>query len=96
MIDEESIVNVTAEQVACDMKGELLILQTASGIYYGLDPVGRRVWSLMEEPRRVGAIRDVILDEYQVDREKCTRDLLDLLEKLASKRLVEVKSAPAS
>jgi hypothetical protein len=96
MIDEESMVTVTTEQVACDMKGELLILQTVSGVYYGLDPVGRRVWSLMDEPRRVGAIRDVLLNEYQVDREKCTRDLLDLLEKLASKRLIEVKSAPAS
>ncbi len=96
MIDENSIVNVTSEQVACDMKGELLILQTTSGIYYGLDPVGRRVWSLMEQPRSVGAIRNVLLSEYLVDREKVTRDLLDLLEKLASKRLIEVQSEPVA
>lgn len=96
MIDEDTIITVTADQVACDMKGELLVLQTASGVYYGLNPVGKRVWSLMNEPRRVGAIRDVLLDEYEVDRETCTRNLLDLLEKLASKRLIEVKSGPVA
>jgi hypothetical protein len=93
MIDLGSIVTVTADQVACDMKGELLLLQTGSGVYYGLNPAGTRVWNLMLEPKQVAGIRDVLLAEYQIDRETCTRDLLDLLEKLASKQLIEVKSA---
>jgi hypothetical protein len=96
MIDEDSIITLTSEQVACDMKGELLILHTGSGIYFGLDPVGKRVWSLIQEPKRAGDIRDVLLDEYHVDRETCTRHLLALLEKLASKRLIEVNSAPVA
>jgi hypothetical protein len=94
MINENTIIGATEDQVACDMKGELLILHTASGTYYGLDPVGTRVWSLLQEPKRVGAIRDILLDEYDVDRERCTRNLIELVEKLTSKKLVEVKSAP--
>jgi hypothetical protein len=93
MIHEDSIVMVTGDQVACELLGELLILQTASGVYYGLDEVGKRVWSLMNEPKRVGEIRDALLAEYETDRKTCTGDLLALLEKLASKRLIEVNPA---
>lgn len=93
MICENSIVTVSPDQVVCDLLGELLILQTASGVYYGLDDVGKRVWGLMNEPKRVGGIRDALVAEYDVDRETCTRDLLELLERLANKRLIEVDSA---
>jgi hypothetical protein len=96
MIHEHSLVTVTADQIACEMQGELLILQTASGVYYGLDPIGKLVWSLMAEPKRVGGIRDVLLAEYEVDRGTCTRDLLVLLEELARKQLIEVRSAPVA
>lgn len=96
MICEDSIVALAADQVACDLLGELLILQTASGMYYGLDEVGKRVWSLMSQPTAVGEIRDALLAEYRVDRETCTRDLLTLLEQAARKRLIEVHSAAAA
>jgi hypothetical protein len=94
MIMEDTVIAASPDQVACDMKGELLILHTASGTYYGLDPVGTRVWSLLQEPQRVGTIRDILLDEYDVERERCTSNLFELVEKLASKKLIEVKSAP--
>jgi hypothetical protein len=96
MIHEHSLVAVTPDQVACEMQGELLILQTASGIYYGLDPVGKLVWDQMTEPKPVGGIRDALLAEYEVDRGTCTRDLVALLEELASKRLIEVSPAPVA
>ena len=107
MIDENSMVAPARDQVCCDLPGELLILQTDSGVYYGLNEVGKRVWTLLgggtdefidtpvnTSPKRVAEIRDAILAEFDVDRHTCTRDLLGLLEKLASKRLIEVKSAP--
>ena len=96
MIHEDSVVAVTTDQVACEMQGELLILQTASGVYYGLDPIGKRVRSLLVEPQRVGGIRDALVAEYEVDRETCTRDLLTFLEELARKQLIEVRSAPVA
>jgi hypothetical protein len=95
MIDENSVVSVTADHVACDMKGELLILQTSSAMYYGLDPVGARIWSLIQEPTSVRAIRDTLLREYDVDRATCTGNLMDLLGKLSVKGLIEVKPVQA-
>jgi hypothetical protein len=78
--------------VACDLEDEVVVLSLADGTYYGLDPVGARVWSLLQAPQTVAAIRDVLLEEYSgVDADQCTRDLVALLEQLVEWNLAEVE-----
>jgi len=96
VIGEDTIIARSSSQVTCQMLNELLILQTASGRYYGLNELGSRAWSLLEKPRRLGEIRDALLGEYDVDRETCTRDLVGLFEKLAEKQLIEVTPAASA
>lgn len=96
MIDENSTISPAPDQVACSLLGETLLLQTTLGIYYGLDEVGTRVWSLITAGKRVQDICDSLVAEYDVDRETCTHDLLALLEKMAVKRLIEVQSGPVT
>jgi Coenzyme PQQ synthesis protein D (PqqD) len=91
IISDRSVVVAAKDQVSCDLAGETAILNIKSGMYYGLDPVGARIWSLMQEPRKVLEIQDVISGEYEVEPERCTRDLFDLLEKLLAEGLIEVK-----
>jgi hypothetical protein len=94
-ISKDSIVTVTKEQVSCDLAGETAILDLKSGEYYGLNPVGARVWDLIQETRRVTDVLRIILDEYDVAAESCERDLLALITELHGKGLVEVKDAAA-
>ena len=96
MLKDDSIVVASSNQFACDLKEELLILNTTLGFYYGLDPVGKRIWSLLQEPKQVSAIRDVLIREYDVERECCTLDLRALLQDLVQNGLIEVKSAPTA
>jgi len=77
--------------VSCDLGGEAAILQLGSGIYYGLNPVGTRVWALLQRPHTVREIRDALLTEYEVDRARCEHDLLALLHALAAERLIEAR-----
>jgi len=56
-----------------------------------LNPVGARVWALLQQPRPVREIRDALLTEYDVDRERCERDLLALLHALVAERLIEAR-----
>ena len=62
-----------------------------NSVYYGLDAVGTRVWSLLGQPRSIGQLRDTILDEYDVEARVCERDLLTLLEQLRNEGLIDVK-----
>jgi Coenzyme PQQ synthesis protein D (PqqD) len=90
-ISNQSIVVAAKDQVSCDLAGEAAILNIKNGVYYGLDPVGARIWSLMQEPRAVADIQNTITGEYDVEPERCARDLVGLLEKLFAEGLIEVK-----
>jgi hypothetical protein len=89
-----SIVVATSEQVSCPLGEESAILNLKNSMYYGMNPVGTRIWTLLKEPRSVEQLRDTLLNEYQVDAALCERDLLDLLGKMKSEGLIEVRSRP--
>jgi len=89
-----SIVVAASEQVSCPLGEESAILNLKNSMYYGMNPVGTRIWSLLKEPRTVEQLRDALLNEYEVDAALCERDLLDLLAKMKSEGLIEVRSRP--
>jgi coenzyme PQQ synthesis protein D (PqqD) len=91
-----SIVIAASEQVSCPLGDESAILNLKNTVYYGLNPVGARVWSLLQRPRKISELRDALLEEYEVDADSCERDLLELLQKMRTEGLIEiVKSAAA-
>ena len=90
-LSDKSRIVVSKDQVSCDLAGEAAILNLKNGVYYGLDSVGARIWNLVQEPRAVAEIQNAITNEYDVEPERCARDLVDLLEKLLAEGLIEVK-----
>ena len=92
-VSEHSTVVAAKDQVSSDLGKEVAILDLKAGVYYGLDAVGARIWNLLQEPRTVNEIRDIILKEYDVAPERCERDLLALLRRLAAEGLIEVKDS---
>lgn len=91
-----STVAVVKDQISADLADEAVILHLESGVYYGLDGVGARIWALIQEPKVVNDVRDTLLDEYDVDPERCESELLAFLEELAAQALIEVQSAPGA
>ncbi len=66
------------------------MLQLESGVYHGLNPVAGRVWELLETPSTVGQVVDALLEEYDVERERCESDVAALLVALREAGLVEL------
>ncbi len=91
-----SVVVATSEQVSCPLDDESAILNLKNSVYYGMNPVGTRVWNLLQKPKRIVELRDALLEEYDVDAERCERDLLDLLEQMRVEGLIEVSAAAAA
>ena len=85
-----SLVKRAADQIACDMGGEVVILDLKSGTYYGLDAVAARIWTLIEEPASVVAIKDAIVAHYEVDPATCERDIRMFLRQMQEAGLIEV------
>ena len=90
-----SVVVATSEQVSCPLGEESAILNLKNSVYYGMNPVGARVWNLVQQPKRVSQLRDMLVEEYEVDAVRCERDLLDLLEQMRVEGLIEISQAAA-
>ncbi len=90
MVSVDSTIVATKEQVSADLAGESVILNLKSGVYYGLDPLGATVWGLIQKPKSLSEVRDAVLQEYEVEPERCERDLMALFQELAEEGLVEV------
>ena len=68
--------------------GEAVILSIGSGLYFGLTPVGTRIWELIDEGRAVGEILATLRLEYDVAEDEMRRDIEALVSELAARRLV--------
>lgn len=86
----DSVVKAAEGHASCELVDEAVILDFKSGVYYGLDSVGARIWSRIQQSTTVKSIRDAVLAEYDVEVERCEHDLFLLLEQLRERQLVEI------
>ncbi len=92
----KTIVQAVQDQVFSKLDDEIVILALKDGIYYGLNPVGARIWEFIQEPRRIEELRDALLKEYDVPPEQCERESIALICDLQKHGLIEVKEPVAS
>ena len=90
----DSRVVVSDQQVFTTLGSEAVILGMRDGVYYGLDAVGARAWALLATPRRVSDLVAELVEEFDVEPERCTADVLALLDDLLARDLV--REAPGS
>jgi hypothetical protein len=83
-------VTVPAQVMTRTVDEEVVILDLATGTYFGLDPVGARMWELMAEGKTLGEICERMLQEYEVTREKLEGDTLRLAEELKDRGLIQI------
>jgi len=67
-----------------------VILSIKNGEYYSMDLISSRVWEIIREPGPVSNICDILIEEYDVDRERCENDAINFLNELADKGLVVI------
>ncbi len=96
MLLASSVVVASKDQVSTNLSGEAVILGMRDGVYYGLDPVGARIWALVQAPRAIDEVAGAIAAEYDVSRERALADLLALAGQLMERGLLEIVAAPAS
>ena len=91
-----SVVVATTDQLSSELGGEAVILHMSRGVYFGLDEVGTRIWSLVQTPRRVSDVCAALQREYEVDAERCQDAVLRLLGEMLDGGLVEVADESAA
>lgn len=91
MIDVNTKVCQSKEIDDADLNGEKVMMNLDKGKYFALNSVGSRIWDIMREEIYVRDIVNILLEEYDVDKETCKNNVLDYLEILEDEELVTVK-----
>jgi hypothetical protein len=84
----DSSLKVSEDVVFRELDGEAVILNLSSGIYFGLDETGTRMWRLIEEHGNLRAVLDALCTEYEGPPEKIEQDLIALASDLSEQGLL--------
>lgn len=68
---------------------EMVLLNLETGIYFGLNPVGSRMWELLSTLNNVESVVERMRDEFDVSRETLELDLASLIRELTEKKLIK-------
>ena len=82
---------VAADGVVARRVAERTVLMDAlQGAYYGLDEIGARVWTDIEREISVREICDRLRADYEVEAERCEREVVRLLREMVDRGLVRI------
>lgn len=79
---------ISSQALARQVGEELVLLDLASGTYFGLNPVGSRIWALLDQVVSIDEICQRLEAEYDVTPEILRDDVESLLMQLLEKGLV--------
>lgn len=81
------------DPISADLDGEVVILSVDNGQYYNMNEVGSRIWTMVERPITVAALIDLLVGEFEVERETCQEEVLAFLRELHADGLVQISDA---
>jgi hypothetical protein len=74
---------------------EAVLVLPHTGKIEVLNEVGARIWSLSDGSRTIAEISAAICAEYNVNPDDAQRDVLEFIEKLHLKGIIEINETPA-
>jgi hypothetical protein len=81
-------ITIAPDIVFREVDGEAVILNLDSGLYFGLDQVGTRIWQLIQQHGSLQKVFETMCEEFDVGSDTLERDLLGLMDELCAKGLV--------
>ena len=67
---------------------ETVLLDLKSGIYFGLDGVGKRIWESVAKGNNLSQAVAIIVAEYNVDEEQAQTDVIEFAKDLVARGLL--------
>ena len=84
----DSALSVPPYVVSRVIDDETVLLNLETGIYFGVDQVGQRIWQLVGDGNSLQGIVDSIVAEYEVEARQAESDVLDFTRTLVDKGLL--------
>jgi hypothetical protein len=87
---ENLLIQVSESVLHQPLDGESVLLDIASGKYFGLNELGSHIWTLLKQGHTLPEIIELLLDEYSVTREKLLEDIWDFILQLEVNGMISI------
>ena len=89
-------IQISEDAVFRELDGEAVILNLDTGIYFGLNTTGTRIWNLIAQHGLLQKVFETMAEEYEVPPNSLENDILQLVGQLSEKGLVSVSPSQGS
>ena len=73
------------EIIINEIDDEIFMMDIEAGKYYGINAVGARIWTLLDECKNEDEIVSKLLKEYDIDEETCKNETYEFIQGLLDK-----------
>jgi len=89
MITINSKIKRSRRPLSAEIADELVMFDTESGKYFGLNDTATEIWKRLEEPVRVDELCRTLTRDFDVPVQQCREEILEFLPGLLEKELIE-------
>lgn len=90
-LSSDSLLSVAQGCLSVEVDGEFVLMNVASGLYFGLDAVGSDIMARLAQPIRWEDLVSALAQDYDAPRAQIEQDSLILLADLAGHGLITVQ-----
>ena len=77
-----------SDLIEAEIDGDVVMMNPATGDYYGLGSVAGRIWKLLEQPLTEEQIVEVLLEEFEVSETQCRKEVADFIKQMCNSSVV--------
>ena len=91
-VSMDTVLTQNKDLVASSIDGEVVLMSIENGKYYGINPIGSRIWEILAYPTTYIDLIDTLLTEFDIDRITCEKKVTTFLKEIAAENIIEIKN----
>jgi hypothetical protein len=74
--------------LANEIDGEVVMMNIETGLYVSLNNTGKVIWDLLDTPKSIQTIIDLLVNTYKITLEQCTTDVVPFIEQMMQQEIL--------
>ena len=80
---------ISQEVLSSKIDEEVILMSIEADSYFGLDPVGSRIWEIIsKQPASINELVTIMMEEYEVDEATCLHDVQAFVDDMSGRKLI--------
>ncbi|MEA1877569.1 MAG: PqqD family protein [Bacteroidota bacterium] len=72
-----------------ELDDQQVMMHIDKGMYYGLNPIGKRIWDMLEKPKSFEEMTQTLLQEFEVSEQQCKKEVQEFLDDAIEKDILK-------